>query len=71
MSQLIKCKDTRLYLQLYILIDNKNIIWQTYVSDVIKHEEKMRKQCLLHEVLTETNYGIANHCVRKKIPSTL
>ena len=39
MSQLVKHKNTRLYLQLYIPIDNEDIMWQTYISDIIKHEE--------------------------------
>ena len=54
MSQSVKLKDTRLYLQLYIPIENEDIMWQTYVSDVIKYEKKIRKQYLLHKVLTET-----------------
>ena len=53
-SQLVKYKDTKLYLQLYISINNEVKIWQTYVYDIIEHEENERKQCLLHEILTET-----------------
>ena len=68
MSQLVKYKDTRLYLQLYISIDNKDSVWQTYVNVVIEHKKKMRKQCLLHKILTGTNYGAANYCI---ITSTL
>jgi len=71
MSQLVKCKNIRLNLQLYIPIDNKDIMWQTYVSSIIEHEEKIRKQCLLYKMLTETNYSTANHCVRKRILSIL
>jgi len=41
MSQLVKYKNTRLYLQLYIPIDNEDIVWKTYVSDVIKYKETM------------------------------
>ena len=54
MSQLVKHKDTRPYLQLYIPIDNEDIMWQTYISDVIKHEKKIRKQYLLYKALTKT-----------------
>ena len=54
MSQLVKCKDTRLYLQLYIPIDNKVKIWHTHVYDIIEHEKNERKQHLLHKVLTDT-----------------
>ena len=54
MSQLVKCKDTELYLQLYKSIDNKVKTWQIYVYNIMEHEENERKQHLLHEVLTET-----------------
>ena len=40
-SQLVKCKDTELYLQLY-------------VNDITEHKEKIRKQHLLYKALTET-----------------
>ena len=49
MSQLVKCKDTRLYLQLYILIDYK-----------------IRKQYLLYEAMTKTNYGTADYCIIRR-----
>jgi len=29
-------------------------MWQTYVNDITEYKEKMRKQCLLYKVLTET-----------------
>ena len=51
---MVKYKDTELYLQLYIPIVNKINMWQTYINYITEHEEKMRKQCLLHKVLTET-----------------
>ena len=54
MSQLVKYKDTELYLQLYIPIDNKVNVWQIYVNNITEYEEKIRKQCLLYEILTET-----------------
>ena len=51
---MVKCKDTGQYLLLYIPIDNKDNTWQIYAKQVIKHEEKERKQHLLYEALTET-----------------
>jgi len=53
-SQLVKYKDTRLYLQLYIPIDNMFSMWQPYINDITEYKKKIRKQHLLHEVLTET-----------------
>ena len=53
MSQLVKCKNIRLYLQLYIPIDNEVKIQTTYVNNITKHKTKVRKQCLLHKTLTE------------------
>ena len=52
-SQLVKCKDTGWYLQLFISIDNEVKIWQTYVYNVMEHKENERKQYLLHKVLTK------------------
>ena len=43
MSQLVKCKDIELYLQLYIPINNENSIWLTYVEWVTEHKEEERK----------------------------
>jgi len=57
MSQLVKHKDTELYLQLYMPIDNTFSMWQPYVNNITEHEEKVRKQHLLHEALTETTTG--------------
>ena len=54
MSQLVKYKDTELYLQLYIPIDNKVNVWQIYVNNITEYEEKIRKQYLLYEILTKT-----------------
>ena len=54
MSQLVKYKDIGLYLQLYIPIDNNINVWQIYVNNITEYEEKIRKQCLLYEILTET-----------------
>jgi len=54
MSQLVKYKDIGLYLQLYIPIDNKVNVWQIYINNITEYEEKIRKQCLLYEVLTKT-----------------
>ena len=54
MSQLVKYKDIGLYLQLYIPIDNNINVWQIYVNNITEYEEKIRKQCLLYEVLTKT-----------------
>ena len=31
-----------------------------YGNNIIEHEKKIRKQCLLYEVLTETTYSTAN-----------
>ena len=53
-SQLVKHKDTELYLQLYITIDNEVKTCQTYVYNIMEHEKNKRKQCLLYEVLTKT-----------------
>jgi len=53
-SQLVKHKDTGLYLQLYIPIDNTFSVWQPYVNNITEHEKKIRKQSLLYKVLTET-----------------
>jgi len=39
MSQLVKYKDTELYLQLYILIDNKAAVWFIYANDITDKEE--------------------------------
>jgi len=36
MSQLVKHKDIRLYLQLYISINNETNILSTYIKQVIK-----------------------------------
>ena len=54
MSQLVKYKDIGLYLQLYIPIDNNINVWQIYVNNITEYEDKIRKQCLLYEVLTKT-----------------
>ena len=43
MSQLVKHKDTGLYLQLYIPIDNAYSMWQPYINDITECEEKIRK----------------------------
>ena len=43
MSQLVKHKDTGLYLQLYIPIDNAYSMWQPYINDITEYEEKIRK----------------------------
>ena len=43
-SQLVKHKDTGLYLQLYIPIDHEQNVWFTYVNDITEHEETERKQ---------------------------
>ena len=53
MSQLVKHKNTGLYLQLYISIDNEVNVWPPYVYNITEYEEKMRKQYLLYEMLTE------------------
>ena len=47
MDQLVKCKDTREYLQLYI-----PIVYEDY-NIYIKSEEKIEKPLLVHEVMTE------------------
>ena len=39
MSQLVKHKDIELYLQLYILIDNKTTVWFTYTNDITDKKE--------------------------------
>ena len=41
MSQLVKYKDTRLYLQLYILIDHESNVWLIYV--MISQNTKKQK----------------------------
>ena len=51
---MVKCEDTELYLQLYILIDLKVNIQYTYVYNITENEKTTRKQHLLHEALTET-----------------
>ena len=33
-------------------IDNTFSMWQPYVNNITEHEEKVRKQHLLHEALT-------------------
>ena len=48
---MVKYKDTELYLQLYIPINNKVNI---YVNDITEYKAKVRKQCLLYKILTET-----------------
>ena len=44
LSQLVKHKDTGLYLWLYIFIVLKENIQYIYVYNITRHEEKMRKQ---------------------------
>jgi len=39
MSQLVKCKDTGLYLQLYIPINNEAAVWFIYVNDITDNKE--------------------------------
>ena len=48
-SQLVKCKDTGLYLQLYIPKDYEENIHYTWGNE----SEKIKKSPLLHEVLTD------------------
>ena len=70
-SQLVKHKDTGLYLQLYIPIDNAFSVWQPYVNNITEHEEKIRKQYLLHKVLTETITVQLIIASQKKQPLTI
>ena len=44
MSQLVKHKDTGLYLQLYIPIDLEKNIQYTYIYDITRYKEIMRKK---------------------------
>ena len=71
MSQLVKHKDTGLYLQLYIPIDNVFSVWQPYINDITEYKEKIRKQHLLYEALTKTTMAQLIIALWKKQPLTL
>ena len=58
-NQLVKCKDTGLYLQLYISINLKVNIQYTCVYDITENEKIISTT----EGADWDNYGIANCCV--------
>ena len=53
-DQLVKCKDTELYLQLYIPIDYDETIKVFLRKQYRVSKENIRRLPLLHEMLTDT-----------------
>ena len=68
LSQLVKHKDTREYLQLYISIDHKVYMLCIYGKWIIKHEENIKETMSTTWDANWDNFGIVDHCIMKKLP---
>ena len=61
-SQLVKYKDTELYLH-YIPINHEENLCLQWYNTWSKNKKSIRKQCLPHEALTDTTYSAADHYI--------